>query len=173
MRGLRDGFGPFQRTADQLLMEAGILEWSDETFTPVGAIMRFFNLAEERYGPEILFEFGKQDARYMPLDTVSLLEFLARLSQFYLGQHTNANYGSAFATVLSPVHAIAWSTSPYPCEVETGLLAGVFSYYRIRPQILHTTPCRRDGAFACLWRLVWGDAVESLEPELLDLAGLS
>lgn len=173
VRGMRDGFGPFQRLADQLLIEAGISEWSDETFTPVGAIMRFFELVEARFGPEIIGEIGKQEVRYLPLTSVKMLDYFRLLPALFAAQHTGPPHGGVSATILSPLHLLAWSSTPYPCELESGIFTGIFLFYEVPMRIIHSVPCRRDGAFACLWRFVSSIGDGGCGPSIPDLCGLS
>jgi hypothetical protein len=147
--------GPFRRRAQQALADHGIGGAVDvEGWYPLGAYLDALETIRERMGPNTLFQVGRQVPRHVPLPA-GLDTFAAVLSSFgtaYGASHRGVPHDVITHELLSDRSGRITSATPYPCDLDRGVIVGVFQHLLgVRVAIEEDGECGKPGGGCCAY----------------------
>lgn len=159
--GLEDS-GPSRDEAMALLAKAGVLDPQPEGWYSQQAILTVLGEVAKRWGAESLRNAGRAvpiTARFPP-EIESLERALLTLDIAYQVNHRGGRIGHYACRPIAPRQMELFCDNPYGCELDQGILERLVERHATpgsRPRIEHApgTPCRNDGARACIFRIAW------------------
>lgn len=154
--------GPSQDEAVALLAKAGVLEPEPEGWYSQQAILTVLSEVAKRWGAEPLRSAGRAvpvTARFPP-EIESLERALLTLDIAYQVNHRGGRIGHYACKPVGPMKMELFCDNPYCCELDQGILERLVERHGTpgtRPSITHApgTDCRKDGARACIFLIVW------------------
>jgi len=155
--------GMARTRAMKILAQNGIRPLEPDQWYPQQGVLNAFRTIFERIEPTRLHTLGRklpENAPFPPSITC-LAEALRSMDVAYRASHRGMGHGLAYTfEPLSERSARLICETPYPCEMDLGLVEGLAERFRPkdspRVQVTHEPgECRRDKAERCIYSVHW------------------
>jgi len=146
--------GPFRRRGEQALAERGIVDVDVERWYPLSAYLEALDSIGERMGPNTLFQVGRQVPNHvaLPPGLDSFPAVLGAYGAVYDSGHRGVPGGVVTHETLSDRSGRIISATPYPCDLDRGVIVGLFQHLLgVRVIIESYEECRKDGGGCCTY----------------------
>lgn len=158
VRALLAAMGPFRGRGETILRACGIGEVDEEEWVPLHAYVRAVRTIRERMGPNTVFQIGRQIARHvqLPGGTPGFEKVLALVGISFDMNHRGVPQGAVTFQLENPRTATLVSASPYPCELDRGVISGFFQLLPDAPatvEAVRDEPCKSRGGRTCTFRV--------------------
>lgn len=161
-----DAFRLFRRRAVQLLEEQGISEPKPGVWYPWQPYLNMLWDLYGRVGSAPVLMAGKRLVETNPFDegTRTLIDALSTLDRDYRRRHRGTTIGAFVWTPTSAHSGIVSVTTPYPCELDRGVIEALCRRFRpddsLTVRIEHPDhQCRKHGASACDFSVDWANRI--------------
>jgi hypothetical protein len=172
------GFGPLRSIVERMLCRKGLVDCDVQPGLDVNAwysqqaALDALREVDERFGTEILFNIGAEipNNAVFPASVVDIDSAIRSIDIAYHLNHRRAGrvmYDPASGTMdegighygyekLGPGHILSTCMTPYPCELDLGIVATMARRFEPHTIVEHVgSQCRRHGAQACTYSLRW------------------
>lgn len=152
-----------QSRALRILAENGITPLKADTWYPMPALLKSFQLVFEKIGPSTVRTIGRKipDSAHFPPDIDTLEKGLRAIDVAYRMNHRGrgAIGGYRFESV-DKRNAKMVCDNPYPCDLDLGLIEAIGDRFRPKDSLwvrIEHEPksCRRKGDGACTYSITW------------------
>lgn len=142
-----EGLAHYRYLREELIQEYGLHSY--EGWHPMSKALSMFKKLEEMLGPEAIYSIGKSIPIKMGFNPAihSLKEALTWIDELY---HQFLKGGEAGAYLLDEYdedrqRALIRSTTPYPTELEFGIIESVANHYRPYGQVVRVQlDCKKE-----------------------------
>jgi hypothetical protein len=147
----------------KILAENGITEIQGDVWYPLPKVLQAYHRVFEKVGPSTMRAVGRKipENANLPPDIDTLEKALGSLDVAYRMNHRGpGDMGGYHYQPVAPRHVRLVCDSPYPCDVDLGILEAFGDKFRpkdsIRVRIEHDTrTCRLRGDGACTYDITW------------------
>jgi hypothetical protein len=161
LQGLREAGIPEDEVA-AMVAQAGLANLDPEGWYPQQPYLDLFRDVEQRFGEGTLRAMARQvpDHAEFPPGIHTLVDALQTLDIAYQLNHRGGTIGRYAYVPFGPKEGLMVCENPYGCAFDLGILEALVARFcpdRTAPVIRHRvgTPCRRFGAEACTYHLLW------------------
>lgn len=164
VQSIVQGMDVVRARALRMLADNGISPLKPDTWYPLSAVLASFHRIFEQIGPVTVREIGRKipESAPFPRDIDSLEKALRSLDAAYRMNHRGSEHFGAYRYEpgSTPRSARVVSDTPYPCDMDMGLVEAVAERFRPSDTLwlrLEHAPgsCRKRGGLDCAYHLSW------------------
>ncbi|HLL00104.1 MAG TPA: hypothetical protein VK539_05925 [Myxococcaceae bacterium] len=152
-----------QSHAQNLLAAHGLNPIEPDKWYPMHKVLEAFKVIGERIGPSTMKSISRKvpDYMYLPPSLQTLEQVLSSLDESYrLGHRGKGHIGSYIYESTGSRSGLLTSDSPYPCEMDMGLLETLCERYKPKGslwvRVAHgAAGCRTKNGASCTYELFW------------------
>ncbi|GHH00138.1 hypothetical protein [Comamonas sp. JC664] len=152
-----------QSRALRILGENGIAPLKADTWYPMPALLKSFQLVFDKIGPSTVRTIGRKipDSAHFPPDIDTLEKGLRAVDMAYRMNHRGkGGIGGYRFEAVDRRNARMVCDNPYPCDLDLGLIEAIGDRFRPKDSLWvriehEAKSCRRRGDSSCTYSINW------------------